>query len=290
MLTAISTKKLQGFYQLMRLNRPIGIYLLLWPTLSALWIAAEGFPQWHVFIIFVLGVIIMRSAGCVINDVADRNIDGHVKRTRERPIPAGIITPQEALILFACLLSIAFVLVLFTNQLTIIYSLGAVLLAASYPFMKRYTYLPQVVLGAAYAWSIPMSFTAQTGEVTQQTWLLYAAVLLWTVAYDTLYAMVDRDDDLKIGVKSTAILFGEADKLIVGVLQILVLWCFLMLGRQLELGYIFYMSLLCAAALFAYQQWLIKDRERDKCFRAFLNNHWVGAVVFIGIFVEYLFH
>lgn len=289
MLTVLSTKKLQGFYQLIRLNRPIGIYLLLWPTLTALWIAAEGFPRWDVFVIFVLGTIIMRSAGCVINDFADRNIDGHVKRTNQRPMPSGLVTPKEALILFACLVLIAFLLVLLTNQLTVIYSIGAVILASCYPFMKRYTYMPQVVLGAAYACSIPMSFTAQTGDVTQQTWLLYATVLLWTVVYDTLYAMVDRDDDLKIGVKSTAILFGEADKLIIGALQILVLWCFGMLGQQLEFGFIFYTSLLVAGGLFGYQQWLIKDRERDQCFKAFLNNHWVGAAVFIGVFVEYLF-
>ncbi len=289
MLTVLSPEKRHSYIQLMRLNRPIGIYLLLWPTLSALWMAAEGFPNWHLVVIFVLGVILMRSAGCVINDFADRHIDGHVKRTKDRPIPSGLVTAKEALILFAVLLIVSFILVLFTNQLTVMYSIGALFLAASYPFMKRYTYLPQVVLGAAYAWAIPMAYTAQTGEVTQQTWLFYASVLLWTVAYDTLYAMVDRDDDLKIGVKSTAVLFGDADKLIVGVLQACVLISWFMLGQQLAFGVIYHLGLVFAAGLFVYQQWLIRSRDRALCFQAFLNNHWVGAVVFIALFTEYLF-
>lgn len=289
MLALSSSEKLDGYYRLMRLDRPVGIYLLLWPTLWALWIAVEGFPDWKILLIFICGVVLMRSAGCVINDYADRNIDGMVKRTTSRPIPTGIVSPKEALALFIGLVLVAFVLVLFTNRITIYYSFGAVLLAAIYPFMKRYTYLPQVVLGAAFAWAVPMAFTAQTETVTQQTWLLYAATLIWTVAYDTLYAMVDRDDDLKIGVKSTAILFGEADKLIVATLQVLVICSMLMLGQQLAMGVIYYLSVLMAAILFAYQQWLIKDRDRDLCFKAFLNNHWVGAALFLGIFTDYFF-
>lgn len=289
-MTAVCTAdKLHAYVQLMRLDKPIGTYLVLWPTLWALWIAAEGFPDWDILLIFVLGVVVMRSAGCVINDFADRNIDGHVKRTKERPLPSGRVTAKEALVLFGVLLLIAFILVLFTNLLTIYYSFGAVLLASAYPFMKRYTHMPQVVLGAAFAWAIPMAFTAQAGDVTQQTWLLYAATLIWTVAYDTLYAMVDRDDDLKIGVKSTAILFGEADKMIVGVLQVLTLVTLVLVGRQLEFGWIYYLGLAAAAGLFGYQQWLIMERYREPCFKAFLNNHWVGAVVFIGVFTEYLF-
>lgn len=289
MMAACSSDKLQAYCQLMRLDKPIGIYLVMWPTLWALWIAAEGFPQWHLLLIFILGAFVMRAAGCVINDFADRNFDGHVKRTKDRPLPSGRVTEKEALALFVGLLLVAFILVCFTNRLTMIYALGGVLLAATYPFMKRYTHMPQVVLGAAFSWGIPMAFTAQAGEVTQQAWLLYAANLLWTVAYDTLYAMVDRDDDLKIGVKSTAVLFGDADKLIVALLQGLTLLTLVLVGQQLEFSWIYYLSLVVAAGFFAYQQWIIRERERASCFKAFLNNHWVGAVIFIGIFTDYLF-
>ncbi|MEH6625611.1 MAG: 4-hydroxybenzoate octaprenyltransferase [Motiliproteus sp.] len=284
----LNHEKLLAFVQLMRLDKPIGIYLVLWPTLWALWVAAEGMPRTDILIIFILGVILMRSAGCVINDYADREIDGHVRRTKNRPIPTGRATAKEALILFLILILCAFVLVLFTDKQTIMLSIGGVLLAACYPFMKRYTYLPQVVLGAAFAWAVPMAFSAQAGTITQQAWLIYAATLLWTVAYDTLYAMVDREDDIEIGVKSTAILFGEADKLIVGVLQALTLLSLLMLGQQLHFGVSYYLGLAAAAGLFVYQQLLIRERKPELCFKAFLNNHWVGSLVFAGLFLDYL--
>ncbi|MEH6814845.1 MAG: 4-hydroxybenzoate octaprenyltransferase [Motiliproteus sp.] len=284
----LNHEKLLAFVQLMRLDKPIGIYLVLWPTLWALWVAAEGMPRTDILIIFILGVILMRSAGCVINDYADREIDGHVRRTKNRPIPTGRATAKEALILFLILILCAFVLVLFTDKQTIMLSIGGVLLAACYPFMKRYTYLPQVVLGAAFAWAVPMAFSAQAGTITQQAWLIYAATLLWTVAYDTLYAMVDREDDIEIGVKSTAILFGEADKLIVGVLQALTLLSLLMLGQQLHFGISYYLGLAAAAGLFVYQQLLIRERKPEMCFKAFLNNHWVGSLVFAGLFLDYL--
>ncbi|OMH28040.1 4-hydroxybenzoate octaprenyltransferase [Motiliproteus sp. MSK22-1] len=286
----LNQDKLLAYIQLMRVNKPIGIYLLLWPTLWALWVAAEGIPDTQVLIIFVLGVVVMRSAGCVINDYADRKVDGHVSRTKDRPLPSGRVTEKEALGLFGVLCLFAFVLVLFTNKETVMLSVGGLFLAACYPFMKRYTYLPQVVLGAAFAWAVPMAFTAQTGTVTQQAWLIYAATLLWTVAYDTLYAMVDREDDLKIGIKSTAILFGEADKMIVGVLQGMVILTLLLLGQQLSLGFTYYMGVVAASGLFVYQQWLIRKRETDRCFEAFLNNHWVGSIVFAGLFLDYLVH
>ncbi len=284
----LKQEKLLGFIQLMRLDKPIGIYLVLWPTLWALWVAAEGIPRTDILIIFVLGVILMRSAGCVINDYADRDFDGHVSRTKNRPIPSGKVSVKEALILFLVLISCAFVLVLFTDQQTVLLSIGGVLLAACYPFMKRYTYLPQVVLGAAFAWAVPMAFSAQAGTITQQAWLIYAATLLWTVAYDTIYAMVDRDDDLKIGIKSTAILFGEADKLIIGVLQLLALLSMLMLGQQLHFGISYFLGLAAAAGLFGYQQLLIRERKPELCFKAFLNNHWVGSLIFAGLFLDYL--
>ncbi len=281
--------KLRGYIQLTRINRPIGIYLLLWPTYWALWIAADGVPALDILLIFTLGVVLMRSAGCVINDYADRNFDGHVKRTQDRPLPAGRVTPREALYLFVVLSLIAFVLVLFTNTATVLLSLGGVALAAAYPFMKRYTHLPQVVLGAAFSWAIPMGFCAVTGSVPAEAWLLYAANLLWTVAYDTQYAMADRDDDLKIGIKSTAILFGEADTLMIALLQGLTLVSLALLGQQQAFGMPYFAGLLIAVCLFAYQFSLTRDRQRDRCFQAFLNNHWVGSVVFAGILLDYLF-
>jgi len=231
----------------------------------------------------------MRSAGCVINDYADRKIDGSVERTKGRPLVAGRIDAREALALFSILMGLAFFMVLFTNIFTIILSFGAAFLAATYPFMKRYTHFPQVVLGAAFAWSIPMSFAAQTNSLPSEVWLIYSATLLWTVAYDTMYAMVDRDDDLKIGVKSTAIIFGRADKLIIGVLQFLTLMLLVTLGSRLALGTCYDLGLLCAAGLFLYQQILIRQRDRDRCFKAFLNNNWVGMVIFIGLFLDYWF-
>lgn len=282
-----SASKLKLYVQLMRLHKPIGIYLLLWPTLWSLWLATDQlFPSISNLIIFVLGVVLMRSAGCVINDFADRKIDGHVKRTEDRPLASGKVSTQEALILFSVLVIAAFLLVLMTNLLTIQLSIGGVLLACSYPFMKRFTYLPQVVLGAAFAWSIPMAFAEESGSIKLEAWLVYLAVVLWTVVYDTFYAMVDRDDDLKIGVKSTAILFGEQDKIITGFLQLLTLYTLAMVGQRFELSLPYYLSLGVVAALFTYQQWLIRFRDRDACFKAFLNNHWAGLAVFAGIALD----
>ncbi len=279
--------KLYQYAILMRLNRPIGILLLLWPTLWALWIAGQGDPDILVTTVFILGVILMRSAGCVINDYADRNIDPHVKRTRERPLAAKRVTPKEALILFAILCLVAFSLVLLMNALTIGLSVIAALLAATYPFMKRYTHLPQVFLGAAFGFSIPMAFAAQTGEIPLIAWLLFIINILWTVAYDTLYAIVDREDDLLIGVKSTAILFGKADKLIIASLQIIAILLLLYLGQLISASYLYYIGIFIAAMLAIYQQWLIKDREPAQCFQAFLNNNWFGAAVFVGIAGHY---
>ena len=276
------------YWQLMRMHKPIGALLLLWPTLWSLWLAADGVPRWDVLVIFVLGVFVMRSAGCVINDFADRKVDGHVKRTRERPLVSGQVSGGEAIALFIGLCLLAFGLVLLTNPLTIQLSVGGVLLAFCYPFMKRYTHLPQVVLGAAFAWAIPMAFAAQSGALGVEVWLLYTAVVLWTVVYDTFYAMVDRDDDLRIGVKSTAILCGEQDRLMTGVLQALTLYALVMVGSRFELGTFYYLSLGVAAALFAYQQYLIRFRQREACFKAFMNNNWVGLAIFIGVVADKL--
>lgn len=275
------------YVRLARLDKPIGIYLVLWPTLWALWFAAEGLPSLDVLAIFILGSVFMRSAGCVINDFADRKIDGHVKRTKERPLVTGRISAKQALIFFAVLCLLSFFLVLLTNELTIYLSLGALALASAYPFMKRYTYLPQVVLGAAFAWSVPMAYAAQVNELPNHIWLIYLATVLWTVAYDTMYAMVDRDDDIKIGVKSTAILFGSADRAIIAFLQVLVILTLMMLGDQLKMGQFYLLSIVVVAVLFVYQQHLIRHRDRDLCFKAFLNNNWVGMVVFIGLCLDF---
>lgn len=280
--------KTADYLALTRLNRPIGTYLLLWPTLWALWIAAAGWPDLHLLIIFIVGTFLMRSAGCAINDYADRHIDGHVKRTAARPIATGRISPRQALQCALILALLAFVLVLFTNLKTILLSVGGVALAACYPFMKRYTHLPQLVLGAAFSWGIPMAFAAQQNQLPPHLWLIYSAVVLWTVCYDTFYAMVDRDDDLKIGVKSTAILFAEDDRLITGLLQVSVIVILILAGNQFQLSYWYYLSLIGASLLFIYQQYLIRHRERDQCLKAFLNNHWVGAVIFAGVFFHYL--
>jgi len=272
----------------MRLDKPIGIFLLLWPTLWALMIASGGQPDQKVLLIFVLGVILMRSAGCVINDYADRDIDCHVSRTQNRPLTSGRVSTREAKVLFLVLCLAAFVLVLQLNRLTILLSIAAVLLAAIYPFMKRITHLPQVVLGAAFGWSVPMAFAAETGAVPQIGWLMFLTTLLWATAYDTMYAMVDSEDDLALGVKSTAILFGDSDRQIIGIIQIMVLLCLLMIGHQAEMGFIFYIGVLLAGLLFVYQQYLIRFRTREGCFQAFLNNNWVGAVIFLGILLDYM--
>lgn len=275
--------RIPDFLHLTRLDRPIGTWLLMWPTLWALWVAADGVPARHLVVIFVLGVYLMRAAGCVINDYADRNVDGHVKRTVNRPLATGRISEREALGLFFLLVIAAFVLVCFTNLFTVLLSLVGVALAAIYPFMKRYTHLPQVVLGAAFSWAIPMAFGAVLGEVPAVAWLLFAANLCWTIAYDTLYAMVDRDDDLKIGVKSTAVLFGRADTLMIGLFQLATLVLLALAGWQLGLGGFFWLGLATMAATFVFQQWLAHGRDRDRCFRAFINNHWSGLVAFAGI-------
>lgn len=275
--------KMQAYCRLMRIDKPIGALLLLWPTLWALWLAQVTVPPAQVLIVFVLGVFFMRAAGCVINDYADRKIDGHVKRTQSRPLASGAVSEKEAKWLFVILGLISFALVLTMNLMTILLSVGGLALAWIYPFMKRYTHLPQVVLGAAFGWAIPMAWAAVSESVPLVCWLLFFANLAWTVAYDTQYAMVDRDDDLKIGVKSTAILFGRFDKLIIGLLQLLTLGLLVVVGLMLQLNAWFYWSLLVAAALFVYQQRLIAFRERDACFRGFLNNNYVGLVIFFGI-------
>lgn len=274
--------------QLMRLDKPIGILLLLWPTLWTLWLAAGGLPAWKNLIIFTLGCVLMRSAGCVINDYADRHYDRHVSRTHDRPLTAGRIKPGYALALCAVLCLLSFFLVLLTNALTITLAFAALALAAVYPFCKRYTHMPQVVLGAAFGWSIPMAWATQTNTLTPQAWLIFATALLWTLVYDTFYAMVDREDDLKIGIRSTAILFGDADRAITGVLQALTIMGFLLIGNRFQLHWPYYLSIVVVAGLFAWQQYLIRDRQPAACFRAFLHNHWVGMVVFIGIVVSYM--
>ena len=293
MFSSLTTTKAYSkaalYAQLVRLDKPIGILLLLWPTLIALWIAAEGWPDTSVLFVFVMGVILMRSAGCAINDYADRHIDGQVERTKQRPLASGKITERETLIVFASLSLIAFILVLFMNTLTIMMSLGGILLAASYPFMKRYHYLPQVHLGAAFGWAAPMAYTAQANEITIVTWLLFLATVLWATAYDTMYAMVDYDDDIKIGVKSTAILFGNQDRLIIGIIQILLILNLLLIGQRADLGLYYYLGVAAASIFSVYQQYLIKDRKRELCFKAFLNNNWFGLVLFTGVFLDFQF-
>jgi len=286
----LSKEKLKLYAQLIRLDKPIGIYLLMWPTLWALAIAAEGRPNLWVLFVFVCGVVLMRSAGCAINDYADRDIDLHVARTRERPLTSGKISSREALMVFAILSLLAFLLVLTLNRYTLYLSFAGVLLAATYPFMKRYHYLPQVHLGAAFGWAVPMAYAAQTGEVTKITWLLYTATLLWTVAYDTMYAMADREDDLRIGAKSTAILFGDMDKVIIGFLQLLFILTLWLIGQELELSAIYFIGLIAACILLIYEQAMIFYRVPDYCFQAFLHNHWVGAVIFAGIMGHYLLY
>lgn len=275
------------YYLLMRFDRPIGILLLLWPTLWALWIAAEGMPDGWVLTVFVGGVVLMRAAGCVINDVADRRIDPHVKRTRSRPIAAGRVSVKEAMVLFASLCLLAFGLVLTMNLMTILLSIVGAFLAATYPFVKRYTHLPQVYLGMAFGWAVPMAFATQTNTVPVVGWLVFIATVLWAVVYDTMYAMVDRDDDLRIGVKSTAILFGDADKIIIGLVQLMLLLVLLLIGLRLDIAGYYNAALILATVLAVYQQYLIRERQPQLCFQAFLNNNWFGLVIFAGLFMSY---
>ncbi|MGC3874457.1 4-hydroxybenzoate octaprenyltransferase [Halomonas sp. GXIMD04776] len=278
--------RLPDFLQLTRLDRPIGTWLLMWPTLWALWVAADGVPARGTLLIFVAGVYLMRAAGCVINDYADRHWDGHVKRTKARPLATGRIGENEAKGLFAGLVLAAFLLVCFTNVFTVMLSLGGVALAFIYPFMKRYTHWPQLFLGAAFSWSIPMAFGAVLETVPVEAWLLFCANLTWTVAYDTEYAMVDRDDDLKVGIKSTAVLFGHYDRLMIGLLQLATLTLLSVIGARLALGGFFWLGLGAMALIFVYQHWLIRHRSRERCFQAFLNNHWAGLVVCAGLVLE----
>jgi 4-hydroxybenzoate polyprenyltransferase len=285
-----STAKLYAYWRLMRADKPIGIYLLLWPCIWALWIASRGFPDLHILVVFVLGVVVMRSAGCVINDYADRKVDGLVERSSTRPLVTGEVTEKEALSLFILLLFFALILVLTLTWQTVLMSVGGLILATIYPFMKRYTQLPQVILGAAFGWSIPMVFVATGQPLNWMVWALYFANLTWTVAYDTQYAMVDKSDDIKVGVKSTAILFGQYDKLIIMLLQILSLLLFTTVALWLDLSWPFYLALAISIGLFLYQQRLIKDRDRSLCFKAFLHNHYVGLVFALGIIGHYIMY
>ncbi|MEE9326946.1 MAG: 4-hydroxybenzoate octaprenyltransferase [Cocleimonas sp.] len=281
-------EKLKLYAELIRFERPIGTYLLLWPALWALWFASNGIPDIKYLVIFSLGVFLMRSAGCAINDYADRDIDIHVERTKNRPITSGRMSAKEALAVFSVLILASFLLVIQLNTNTILLSMVAVILAVSYPFMKRYHHFPQVHLGAAFAWSIPMSYTAITNSSPPlQAWLLYIATMLWTTAYDTQYGMVDKADDLKIGMKSTAILFGKFDNFIIGSLQVLALILICAVGIIENSGILFYISIILAATLVVYQQTLTKNREPAKCLQAFLNNNWLGMIIFIGIAADY---
>ena len=279
--------KLNALLQLIRFDKPIGTLLLLWPTLWALWIAAGGVPDGKLLLVFAAGTFVMRSAGCVINDLADRNMDGAVARTRGRPLVTGAVSVGEAVALFVVLMGIALVLVLQTNQLTVLLSLAGAALAACYPFMKRFTHLPQVVLGVAFSWGIPMAFAAQLGELPPALWAIFCGNLLWIIAYDTQYAMADRDDDLLIGIKSSAILFGRYDRFIIACLQILSLLSLYLAGVAFDLGPAYQLALVAVACLFTYHQYLIRDRDRDACFQAFLHNKWVGLVIFAGIALHY---
>ena len=259
---------------------------MLW----ALWIASAGFPSSRILLIFLAGTVVMRSAGCVINDYADRNFDGQVERTRDRPLATGVVTAGEALVLFAVLILIAGLLVLATNRLTIFLAGAGVILAATYPFAKRHTYLPQLHLGAAFGWAVPMAFAATTDALPPVAWLIFCAAVLWAIIYDTEYAMVDREDDIRLGIKSTAILFDDADRLIIGILQTVMVINLALIGHQAELRWPFYMAITVAAGLFARQQFLIYDRSRDGSFAAFMNNNWVGGIIFSGVLISYQFY
>ena len=280
--------KFKQYLLLIRLNRPIGIFLLLWPTLWGLWIASEGFPNTKILVVFLFGVFLMRSAGCILNDIIDKDFDKFVARTQNRPLASDKLSSIEAFIVAISLIFIAFLLVLTTNTLTVQLSFVAIILAGTYPFLKRHTYLPQFFLGLTFGWSIPMAFAATTNSIPKIAWLLLIANILWAVVYDTIYAMIDREDDLKIGIKSTAILFDDADRFIIGLIQSLVLIALIVIGQQASLNTIYYFSLIIGGCLFLYQLYLIKNRDPKKCMQAFLNNNWFGLVVFIGLFINYL--
>jgi len=280
-------ERLGQYWKLVRGDRPIGVLLLLWPTWWALWIAAAGVPPLWTLFVFTAGVWLTRSAGCVINDYADRWLDPQVERTRTRPLATGAVSGREALLVFAALMLVAFALVLTLNRLTLYLSVVGLFLAASYPYLKRYTYLPQVYLGLAFGWGIPMAFAAVQGTVPPVAWVLYCANILWATAYDTWYAMVDRDDDIRAGSKSTAILFGELDLVAQGVLYALVFLAFYLVGRQAQLGMYYWAAMAIAAVLVVYEFVIARHRERESCFRAFLHNNWVGAVLFAGIAIHH---
>ena len=276
-----------AYAQLMRLDKPVGALLLLWPTLAALWIAAQGVPPVPILLAFIAGTLIMRAAGCVINDIADRNFDGHVTRTQARPLPEGRVSTAEAFVLFAVLLVIAFAIVMTLNTATRVLAAAGVLIAIAYPFLKRWSHLPQLALGAAFSWGIPMAFTATTGSVPGLAWILFGASALWIIAYDTQYAMVDRRSDVELGLKSSAILFATADRAVIGVLQCAALALFFLGGAQAGFRHAFFAALAAVAALFIYHQWLIRTREENACFKAFRNNVWVGFALFAGAAIEY---
>jgi 4-hydroxybenzoate polyprenyltransferase len=280
-------QKIIIYLKLMRFHRPIGIWLLLWPILWALWIAKQGTPDFKILTIFILGTVVMRAAGCVINDFADRKFDGFVTRTKDRPLASGQVSIKEAGILFFILCISALALVLQLNSFTIKLSVVALLLATIYPFTKRITYWPQFFLGLAFAWGVPMAFAAQTNHITNIAWWIFAVAVLWPLAYDTMYAMVDQTDDKKIGIKSTAILFGRYNQFIIGIIQILILGLLIFIGIQAQLKLSYYFSLAMAAGLFSYQQYLIKDHNPQQCFKAFLNNQWAGLIIFLGIFTSF---
>jgi len=280
--------KWNAFWRLMRFDRPIGILLLLWPTLWALWIAGEGHPSAKNILIFCTGVILMRAAGCIMNDVADRDFDPHVERTRNRPLASGELTVREAMAAFFVLMMLAFGLVLMTNALTIKLAFAGAILASSYPFFKRWTHFPQVVLGVAFGWGIPMAFAAETGQVIPAAWLILLINVIWSVIYDTLYAMVDREDDISIGLKSTAIFFGQNDLLILRSLKVLMLALLIWLGLILPLSWPWFAGVAVASVLFIRQQYEVRNRDRDACFKAFLNNNWVGVAIWVGLLASYL--
>jgi len=280
--------QLRNYGKLMRIDKPIGSWLLLWPTLWALWLAGEGHPDQGLFVVFVLGVFVMRSAGCVLNDYVDRKIDPYVERTRMRPIASGVVAPGEALVLFVALALIAIGLATMLNRPARMLAIVAAVLTVAYPFIKRYVSIPQFVLGAAFGWAVPMAFAAQTGATSQLAWLVFGVAVIWAVIYDTFYAMVDRDDDRKLGVKSTALLFGEVDLFVIAGLQILMLAALAFVGMRAGLGFWYFLSVIATAALMAYHQWLARDRQPAGCFSAFLHNRHIGLVIFIGIALHYV--
>jgi 4-hydroxybenzoate polyprenyltransferase len=283
-------RRLEEYALLARLDRPIGTWLLLWPALWALWVAGSGRPDPKVLIVFVAGVFVMRAAGCVINDFADRDIDPHVRRTRDRPLAARRVSPVEALVLFGVLIAVALFLVTRLDVLTIKLAVIGAALTISYPFIKRFFPMPQLYLGISFGgWSVPMAFAAQTGALPRVAWVLYIAAVMWAAIYDTMYAMVDREDDLKIGVRSSAILFADMDKLLIGVMQLMMLSALWLAGQNMKFGRWYYAGVVAAGVLFLYQQWLIRRREPAGCLRAFFNNQHVGMVIFVGILLQYVY-